>query len=58
MFAMKFIKQMSELGEKGDREGDLLMGDSIVNYKTIQSFGHEELIFKMYESILAPNLKL
>jgi len=55
---MKFIKQMSELGEKGDREGDLLMGDSIVNYKTIQSFGHEELIFKMYESILAPNLKL
>jgi len=49
---------MAELGEKGDRDGDLLCGDSIVNYKTIQSFGHEELIFEMYNRILEPNLRL
>lgn len=49
---------MAELGEKGDRDGDLLMGDSIVNYKTIQSFGHEQLVFDMYEKILIPNLKI
>lgn len=41
----------------GDKEADLLCGDSIVNYKTVQSFGHEELIFEMYERILLPTLE-
>ena len=39
-----------------DREADLLAGDSIVNYKTVQSFGHEDAVFKMYERILDPIL--
>lgn len=41
MLAIRFQKQMAVMGEKGDRESDLLCGDSIVNYKTVQSFGHE-----------------
>ena len=43
-------------GSDADKEADLLCGDTIVNFKTVQSFGHEEAIFKMYERILIPNL--
>jgi hypothetical protein len=56
MLAIRYQKQMAVMGEKGDRESDLLCGDSIVNYKTVQSFGHEQLIYDMYERILIPNL--
>jgi hypothetical protein len=45
-------------GAEAEKEADLLCGDSIVNYKTVQSFGHEEAIYKMYENILLPNLKM
>ena len=34
---------------------NLLCGDSIVNYKTVQSFGNTELIIKKYESYLRPS---
>jgi hypothetical protein len=30
---------------EGDKEANLLCGDSIVNFKTISSFGHDELIY-------------
>jgi len=47
---------MIKSSNNGDKEADLLCGDTIVNYKTVQSFGHEDAIFQMYENILAPNL--
>ena len=48
---------MIQDSDSGDKEADLLCGDSIVNYKTVQSFGHEDQIIAMYEKILAPNLE-
>jgi hypothetical protein len=32
---------MLKEGESVEKEADLLMGDTIMNYKTVQSFGHE-----------------
>ena len=31
------------------KEANLLCGDAIVNYKTVQSFGNEDLIVEKYE---------
>jgi ABC-type transport system involved in Fe-S cluster assembly fused permease/ATPase subunit len=39
-------------GDSVEKEADLLCGDSIINYKTVQSFGHEQQIFEMYDKIL------
>jgi ABC-type transport system involved in Fe-S cluster assembly fused permease/ATPase subunit len=36
------------------KEADLLCGDSIVNYKTVQSFANEDMIIAKYEEYLAP----
>jgi ATP-binding cassette subfamily B (MDR/TAP) protein 1 len=33
-------------------DANLLCGDAIVNYKTVQSFGHEEELVKRYEKFL------
>ena len=33
-----------------DKEANLLMGDAINNFKTVQSFGHEDLVVKSLES--------
>lgn len=38
-----------------NNQANLLCGDSIVNYKTVQSFGNTELIIKKYESYLKPS---
>lgn len=35
------------------KEANLLCGDVIVNYKTSQSFGHEDLLVKKYEELLS-----
>jgi ATP-binding cassette subfamily B (MDR/TAP) protein 1 len=43
-----------DLNEK-QKEANLLCGDAITNFKTVQSFGHEDLISKKYESYLAPS---
>ena len=40
------------------KEADLLCGDAITNFKTVQSFGHTELIVKKYEDLLTPALKI
>jgi ABC-type transport system involved in Fe-S cluster assembly fused permease/ATPase subunit len=40
------------------KEADLLCGDAIINYKTVQSFGNEEMIVNKYKQILAPVNKL
>jgi ABC-type transport system involved in Fe-S cluster assembly fused permease/ATPase subunit len=40
-----------------NKEADLLCGDAIINYKTIQSFGHEDVIVKKYTEYLQPAYK-
>jgi ABC-type multidrug transport system fused ATPase/permease subunit len=41
-----------------EKEADLLCGDSIVNYKTVQAFGHEDLVVEKYADLMAPSYKL
>lgn len=36
-------------------EAELMLGDAINNYKTVQSFGHEEAIVDIYKGLLAPS---
>ena len=38
------VKDQNELS----KNADLLCGDAIVNYKTVQSFGHEDMVVKKY----------
>ena len=45
---------MQNAGNEREKEADLLCGDSICNYKTVQSFGHEQQIFDMYQRMLDP----
>ena len=56
ILAQRLQNSMIKDSDGADKEADLLCGDSIVNYKTVQSFGHEDAIIDMYEKILAPNL--
>ena len=36
------------------KEANLLCADAIVNFKTVQSFGHEQAIYDKYTKLLAP----
>jgi len=40
------------------KEADLLCGDAIINFKTVQSFGHEELLVQKYTEWVDPVRKL
>ena len=35
-----------------EEEANILLGDSINNFKTIQSFAHEDLILEHYKNLL------
>ena len=48
---------MSQDQNNVEQDADLLCGDALVNFKTIQSFGHEDLIFNLYERSLLPSHK-
>lgn len=37
-----------------EKQANLLIGDSINNFKTVQSFGYEELIVKKFVSYIKP----
>lgn len=39
---------------KKNTEGNLLLGDAIMNFRTVQSFGHEDLIVRKYDEYMAP----
>jgi ABC-type transport system involved in Fe-S cluster assembly fused permease/ATPase subunit len=45
-----FIKNKS--AEK--TESEIMLGDSINNFKTVQSFGHEDMIVGHYQDLLEP----
>jgi ABC-type multidrug transport system fused ATPase/permease subunit len=55
---MKYMKGLTEDSNELLKEANLLCGDAIVNFKTVQSFGHEEEIIKIYEEFLEPVNKL
>jgi len=42
---------------KDEKEASLLVGDAIINYKTVQSFGYPEMISKKYIDWIAPAQK-
>lgn len=39
---------------KKNKEANLLLGDSIMNFRTVQSFGHEKLIVAKFDEFMAP----
>lgn len=43
---------MKHRDEAGDDDAVLLMGESINNFRTIQSFGHEDLIVDRFRKLL------
>jgi ABC-type multidrug transport system fused ATPase/permease subunit len=36
------------------KEANLLLGDSISNFKTVQSFGHEDIVVGMFRDLMGP----
>ena len=44
-----------ESGDK-NKEADLFCGHAILNFKTVESFGYEELMVKKYKELLMPAL--
>lgn len=45
---MEFQKGLTNETKDLNSQADLLCGDSIINYKTVQSMGHEELFVRKY----------
>jgi ABC-type transport system involved in Fe-S cluster assembly fused permease/ATPase subunit len=43
---------------KKDKDANLLCGDAIINYKTVQSFGYEDKIVELYRHHLQPGFIL
>jgi len=51
---MKMMEGEGADNSELEKEANLLCGDAIINYKTVQSFGHEDMLVKKYEELLAP----
>ena len=41
---MEFATSQNEMKDDYGKEAALMCGDAIVNFKTVQSFGHEEKV--------------
>lgn len=52
--AMEFEKGLSGATADSEKQANLLIGDAINNFKTVQSFGYEELIVKKFVSYIRP----
>lgn len=53
----KVQKKLQNLSNDKAKEGDLLCGDAIVNYKTTQSFGNNQMVVKKYIEFMEPVFK-
>lgn len=51
---MQMMKAADEDNKDALKEANLLCGDSIINYKTVQSFGHEDKLVEKYKELLMP----
>lgn len=49
---MKTMKKIADNSKGEKSEADLLCGDAIMNYKTVQSLGYENLVVQKYEELL------
>lgn len=54
MIQIYFQAGLTEETNELTKEADLLCGDSIMNYKTVQSFANEDLIVEKYIEYMAP----
>ena len=46
----KFQTGYSDIDEDAYKDANLLAGDSILNYRTVASFGHDDMIIKRYDA--------
>ena len=56
--AMKLQSGLVDEQNDLQKDADLLCGDAIANFKTVQSLGNTELIVKKYEELLEPTKKI
>lgn len=47
----KFQSGYSNIDEEAYKDANLLAGDSILNYRTVASFGHDNLLVKEYDTL-------
>jgi len=52
--AISVEKNLANETKDENTEADLLCGDSIINYKTVQSMGHEDKFVEKYRELLQP----
>lgn len=52
--SIKSLMLVLDESHKLTTEGSLLLGDAIMNFRTVQSFGHEDLIVHKYDEFMAP----
>lgn len=48
----KFQGGMSSFDEESYKDANLLAGDAIINYRTVASFGHDNIIVQEYENYI------
>lgn len=48
----KFQSGYSNIDEEAYKDANLLAGDSILNYRTVASFGHDDLLIKEYDTLI------
>jgi ABC-type multidrug transport system fused ATPase/permease subunit len=53
----KFQSGYSNVDEEAYKDANLLAGDSILNYRTVASFGHDNLIIDEYNKLVTEPLK-
>jgi len=51
---MMFQNGLTNVGGDDEKAANLLIGDAINNFKTVQSFGHEELVVKQFINLVMP----
>lgn len=54
----KFQTGYSNIDEEAYKEANLLAGDSILNYRTVASFGHDYIIVNEYDKLIEGPMKL
>lgn len=52
VMTINIIKNSDKRNKEGKTEANRLVGDSIINFKTVQSFGHEEHVIQQYEILM------
>lgn len=53
---MEFQKGLTSEEKDDSSQANLLCGDSIMNYKTVQSMGHEKKLHEKYKEYLQPQV--